>query len=87
VRAEGDDAVADQVRRRLEARGEQEDHVGDQLLVADRVAVVLDCDEPRQQVVLRVRPPDLDEAVEVLGHLAERGRRRHHRLGVDVQLE
>ena len=41
VRAERDDPVPDEVRRRLEAGGEHQDHVGDQFVAPERVAEII----------------------------------------------
>ena len=61
-------AVADEVHRRLVAGDVEEHHLVDQLLLVERVAVLLGGDEPREQIVGRCAPLRRDDLEHVLPH-------------------
>ena len=67
-------AVADQIDRRLMAGAEQQDDVGGQFLVGELAALLLGLHQLRDQVVAGIFPPQLEQLLEI--------HRRHHAAGV-----
>ena len=72
---QGKQTVADEVRRGLESGREEQDHGGDQLIVAELVALLLDVDELGEQVVGRMRTPLGNQHLEAIGDAPTRFRR------------
>ena len=69
-------AVADQIDRRLVAGAEQQDDVGGQFLVGELAAVFLGLHQLRGQIVAGILPPQLEQLLEI--------HRRHHAAGVGL---
>ena len=65
----GDGAVADEVHGGLVAGDEQQHHGGAQLLLGELVALLLGREQRREEVVARVGPALLEDAVEVVDEL------------------
>ena len=59
---EREQAVADQVHRRLVAGEEQQQHDAAQLLLGQDVARLLDREQPADEIVLRLGAPRLEQA-------------------------
>ena len=80
-------AVADQVHRRLVPGAEQQDDVGGQLLVGEPAALLLGPHQLRREVVAGLAPAQLEQRAEVLRArqiagvgLVDLGAREGHRI-------
>src|SRR6516225_12170776 len=60
--------VADQIDRRLVAGAEQEDDIGGEFLIRELVARFLRLHQVRREVVARLAPAQLEQALEVIRH-------------------